>query len=125
MSVKFDASKFPVVTIRFLGEVSEGDVTQAGLQILGLLQRKAPFVLISDMTDGAPSAAQGKALSALMEQKRDDFRTYMRGNCLVVTSPLLRAGLRAALLAVKPPFAVLIESNTTAAEGAAARMLGR
>lgn len=116
MPVQFNASSFPLVTMVFTAPVLDQDITQASLQILGLLAKKTPFTLVSDMSQAAPSPAQGKLLSSLMDQRRDEFRTYLRGNCLVVGNLLVRAALRASLLASKPPFPVSIEASTLLAQ---------
>lgn len=123
MGAVLDLGRFPIAVLTFTGTVMESEINRTGLQVLGALQRKAPFYLISDMRDAAPNPLQAKHLVAILEAKRDEFRKYVRGNCLVVTSPMLRAALRAALVATRPPFPVQIESSLTAAEDLAKKLI--
>lgn len=116
MSVTVHTVNFPIVTMVFTGKVTDQDIAQAGLQILGLLAKKQAFTLISDMTTSSPSTAQGQALNNLLDKRRDDFRKYMIGNCVVVENVIIRAALRVSLLAVKPPFPVAIETSMMLAE---------
>jgi hypothetical protein len=125
MAVSFDTARFPVVVLTFSGVLMETEITRAGLQVLGALQRKEPFVLITDMRAGFPNPLQGKTLSAMLEGKRDDARRYVRGNCMVLTSPIIRAALRGALVASRPPFPVHIESSMMAAEEIAKKLMAR
>ena len=117
MPVQLITSSFPFVTLSYVGKsFTDQEVIGSGLQVIGLLQRKEVFAFISDMRQGAPSPKQGDALAEMMEQHRNEFRTYCAGNCLVITNPAIRALLRIALLAKKPPFHVGWEPSMVQAE---------
>lgn len=89
---------------------------QLSIQVLGLLERKKPFILVSDMSQGEPTPAQGELLTGIMDKRRDDFRRYVICNCLVIASAPTRLLIKALHLARKPPFEVRVEATIAAAE---------
>jgi hypothetical protein len=117
MPVQFSTNRFPIVTMAFIGkDISDMEVRQLSVQVLGLLERKRPFILITDMSQGEPTPAQGEMLTGIMDKRRDDFRRYLACNCLVITSAPTRLLIKALHLARKPPFDVRVESTLAAAE---------
>lgn len=115
MTINFDNSQFPTVTMTFYAPITERDIHEACISLSVLIARKRRFFLVSDMTHGSPSMPQGYVMSTYMNANRDAFRTYLHGNCIVIESPVVRGALRKALLAFKPPFPTSIEATLYAA----------
>jgi hypothetical protein len=98
LAITLDRSQFPLVIVRFRGEMVGNEFENYLTQLDEVYARRERFALVLDAIGGpAPSAKQRKLQADWMRERSDLIREYNAGTAFVLDSMLLRGSLTAIL----------------------------
>ena len=120
----FDASRFPVVVVRFSGYISEAEFDAYLASMTMILRRPGKLVTILDARRAIENpASQLRKQADWLRLHEDELRSKSLGAVFVITSPFVSGVLNAILSAQPLPNEYAVVSTMDEAESWAARRL--
>jgi hypothetical protein len=119
-TIEIDESRFPLVTVTFVGQVAEYEFDRYLQTMSRVLQRRAKNAIVFDARRAAnPNATQRSKQAAWLKSHRDPIEKYSCGSAFVIASAIIRGGLTAILWVAPIPgehtvVATLAEGETWA-----------
>ncbi|WNG45447.1 hypothetical protein F0U60_16065 [Archangium minus] len=103
MPVTFDDSLWPLLTIRYVGTMSDMEYEESLSRLSSFLHRREPFFFIIDTSrSGTPNNSQRQRQVEWSRAHEGLERTWGRGTAFIVTSPFVRAAM-SLFFHVRPP----------------------
>lgn len=101
-----DVARWPLVVVRYPAAFTEEEWIAQANELDAVLQRRAPFLMLSDASRvaTAPTAKQRRFASEKIRARRDEWARYCTGAAFVTPSALVRGVMTAINWASPPPF---------------------
>jgi hypothetical protein len=123
-SITIDESRRPIVTVRFVGAVSDGEFDEYLAAMERMLERRQKTLTILDARESARTPpTQRRKQAEWLKAQTSMLQAYSCGSAFVITSPLVR-GVLTAILWVQPlPVPHTVVGSITDAEAWARKRL--
>ena len=127
MPIEFDESRFPLVVVRLIGQLTPEENAQQRLFWEKIWQRKQPYVSLVDLSESVIDTGQeeNQKTKAWMDANEDLLAKYVVYSITVVTNPAIRALLKTVFFLRKPPYPFEIASSLEEGQRLAEAALGR
>lgn len=105
--VTFSDKRWPLVTLAWPSRYDASHIETGLAQLLAVLQRQQPFVIIADLREAAAATAEQSArVVAFMEEQRNALVRLCKGHAVLVSSLSTRSAVAGLVeqLALPVPF---------------------